>query len=291
MWHHASLLILPSAIVLGLLLVQKTLVWGLARRWNNYGIVDVVWSASFAWMTLVYLGWAAFRHYDAKLDAYPEWHSRGALLMTGAVLLWSLRLAGYLGWRVYHEHPKEDRRYAELRREWGPQTSGRMLQFYLLQGVMAWILGLPFLLACFNDRPPGPYWGFQWNELLGLFVWMLGWFGESVADAQLRRFRKRSHQEPGHVICQEGLWRYSRHPNYFFEWVIWVGFALMAFSAPAGWLGLLSPLLMWHFLVNVTGIPMTEALSVASKGDAYRRYQRTTNAFFPGPTREESKKP
>jgi steroid 5-alpha reductase family enzyme len=120
---------------------------------------------------------------------------------------------------------------------------------------------------------------------VGVGLWFIGWIGEAVADSQLKRFRKRQNSESENSVCQTGLWRYSRHPNYFFEWLIWVGFAFLALSAPGGWMGLLAPLLMWHFLVNVTGIPMTETLSVKSKGEAYRRYQYTTNAFFPGPTK------
>ena len=87
-------------------------------------------------------------------------------------------------------------------------------------------------------------------------------------------------------VCQEGLWRWSRHPNYFFEWIVWVGYTVFACGSDWGWTGWLSPALMLHFLLNVTGIPMTEALSVKSKGDAYRLYQQTTSAFFPRPPRK-----
>ena len=115
--------------------------------------------------------------------------------------------------------------------------------------------------------------------IAGIALWITGLVGESIADAQLSRFR-RNPANRGQV-CQEGLWAWSRHPNYFFEWMVWVGYAVFASGAPWGWTGWLSPLLMLHFLLNVTGIPMTEELSVKSKGEAYRRYQRTTSAFFP----------
>lgn len=100
-----------------------------------------------------------------------------------------------------------------------------------------------------------------------------------LADRQLARFRA----DPANKgkVCQAGLWNYSRHPNYFFEWLVWVGYAVFALGSPWGWLGLIAPALMLHFLLNVTGIPMTEELSLKSKGDAYRAYQRTTSAFVP----------
>jgi steroid 5-alpha reductase family enzyme len=110
-------------------------------------------------------------------------------------------------------------------------------------------------------------------------VFLAGLIGESAADWQLARFKAT----PGHAgrICQAGVWNYSRHPNYFFEWLVWCGFALVALAAPWGWLGLLSPALMLYTLLRVTGIPATEAAALARRGDAYREYQRTTSAFVP----------
>jgi steroid 5-alpha reductase family enzyme len=266
-----DLLILLGGALAGVV-VEMTLTWLVADRLRNYGIVDAVWSAGFAGLALWYLAGSRQLHADATLPLRSG-------VMTGMVLLWSLRLAYHLARRIVRHHPREDVRYAELRREWGPATRRKMYGFFLLQGALQVVLSLPFLWVCLNPNPttgPGGLTPFEWT---GLALWILGWTGEAIADRQLARF-VRNPANRGQV-CQSGLWYWSRHPNYFFEWLIWVGFAVFALGSPLGWTGLLSPLLMWHFLVNVTGIPMTEALSLRSKGDAYRQYQATTSAFVP----------
>ena len=157
-----------------------------------------------------------------------------------------------------------------------------MLGFFLLQGGLQVVLSTPWLIS--SLRPPTALTGWVGGCLwLGLLLWAVGILGESLADRQLARFRADPARRG--QVCQEGLWRYSRHPNYFCEWLVWLGYGVYALASPWGWIGLLAPALMYHFLVNVTGVPMTEALSVKSKGEAYRRYQQTTNAFFPGPPR------
>ncbi len=122
-------------------------------------------------------------------------------------------------------------------------------------------------------------------EYAGTALWMVALAGEAVADAQLAAF-KRDPASKGQV-CQRGLWTYSRHPNYFFEWLIWVAWALFGMASPYGWISILCPLLMFYFLFRVTGIPATEAQSLRSKGEAYRRYQQTTSAFVPWFRRQE----
>jgi steroid 5-alpha reductase family enzyme len=114
--------------------------------------------------------------------------------------------------------------------------------------------------------------------------WAVGLPGEAVADAQLARC-KRDPSRRGRT-CREGLWRYSRHPNYFFEWVIWVGFFVVALGSPWGWTTVIAPALMLHLLLHVTGIPAAEAASLRSRGDEFRHYQQTTSAFVPWPPRD-----
>jgi len=252
--------------------VEMAITFALAQRLKNYGIVDIVWSAGFAGIALVYLIFVARLAGDSGIPLR-------AGVICALVIPWSLRLAGHLYVRVKSHHPVEDVRYAELRREWGDRTGPRMFGFFQLQGALQVVLSLPFLLVCLNGRPSTVPLGLGALEWAGLLLWGIALGGESLSDRQLARFRG----DPANKgkVCQVGLWHWSRHPNYFFEWLIWVAFALFALGSPFGWLGLLSPLLMWHFLVNVTGIPMTEALSVKSKGEAYREYQRTTSAFVP----------
>lgn len=195
-------------------------------------------------------------------------------LITVMVFVWSIRLALHLGARVAAHHPDEDVRYARLRNEWGEGANRRMFGFFQLRGVWQVVLSLPFALVVLNQQTElGPW------HMAGIAVWIAGILGESTADLQLTAFRSKPRNRGR--VCQTGLWSYSRHPNYFFEWLIWIGYALFALSGPWGWLGLIAPILMGHFLVNVTGIPIAEKLSVRSKGDAYREYQRTTSAFIP----------
>ena len=277
------LLLLLAALVF--VVFEMTATFALAKRLRNFGIVDIVWSAGFTPLVWLYVALASWRTYDAKLDSHPEWNWPAALTIAALVTIWSLRLGGHLFVRVKSHHPVEDVRYAKLRQEWGARTDRNMFGFFLLQGVLQVVLSLPWLMVVLDTTPSrtfalGPL---AW---LGMAFWAAGLVGESVADRQLARFRADRVNKG--KVCQAGLWNFSRHPNYFFEWLIWVGYAVFALGMEAGWLGLLAPALMWHFLVNVTGIPMTEELSVKSKGDAYREYQRTTSAFVPWPKRKQS---
>jgi steroid 5-alpha reductase family enzyme len=147
------------------------------------------------------------------------------------------------------------------------------LLFHELQAVIVVIFSLPFLLAAWTPRP------LRLLDFAGLAIVLLALVGESIADRQMQRFKA----DPGNKgrVCETGLWHYSRHPNYFCEFLVWVGFAIASLSTPWGWLTLACPLLMYHFLTKVTGVPLTEEYALKSKGDAYRTYQRTTNAFFP----------
>ena len=240
--------------------------WLAGKAINNYSIVDPVWSFLFGPVAVTY---AVMGNGDPTRR----------IVLAVMVAFWSLRLGSHLARRIANEHPDEDRRYAALRAEWGDRANGRMLGFYLLQGLLIVVLSAPYLLPVFNVEK-----AFHPMELIGLSIFAAALIGETISDAQLAQF-KRSASGNG-AVCEVGLWRYSRHPNYFFEWLIWVGFATFALPSPGGWIGLIAPLLMLHFLLNVTGIPMTEELAVARKGDAYRRYQQSTSRFVPWPRKE-----
>jgi steroid 5-alpha reductase family enzyme len=240
-------------------------VWLLSLVLKNAGIVDVAWSASFAPVAAAYV-WLA-----------EGWTPRDLLLLA-MVTAWSLRLAGYLFVRVKREHPHEDSRYAALRAHWGAAANVRMLIFFEVQALAALILTVPFAVVALNPTP-----AFALLEWAGAAVWAVGLLGESAADRQLARFRSNPSNKG--QVCQDGLWRYSRHPNYFFEWVIWCGFGIFALGSPGGWLGLHVIPLMFYVMRFGTGVPYAEASSLRSRGDLYRAYQRTTNAFFPGPSR------
>ncbi len=232
-----------------------------ARRLDNYGIVDIAWSYAFGALAAFYA------------LAGPGWPVRRALLAALAVL-WSARLGTHLAVRVIGHHPVEDGRYRQLRQDWAANFTAKMAGFFQLQAVSVVLLGAAFLVVCLNPAP-----ALHPLELAGAALWLLAISGEAVADAQLAAF-KRDAANRGKV-CDAGLWRYSRHPNYFFEWLVWVAFFIFALGSPGGWVAIIGPASILYLLLRVTGIPMTEEQSIRSRGDAYRRYQRTTSAFVP----------
>lgn len=233
----------------------------LARRLDNYGIVDVAWSYAFgalaAFYTLAGSGWPVRRAVIAAL-----------------AILWSARLGTHLFVRVAGHHPVEDGRYLQLRRDWAANFGPRMFRFFQIQAGSVVLLGVPFLLASLNPTP-----ALHPLEIAGALVWLVALGGEALADAQLAAFKRRA--ENRGRVCNVGLWRYSRHPNYFFEWLVWVAFFVFALASPWGWLALIGPVSILYLLLRVTGIPLTEQQSLRSRGDAYRRYQQTTSAFVP----------
>lgn len=252
-------------LALGGLCVLFAGVYLLARRLDNYGIVDVAWSYAFGLLAVFFAATA------------DGWLPR-RLALAALVVAWSVRLGTHLGRRVAAHHPEEDGRYRRMRESWAGRFHATMFGFFQLQALSVVVLGLPFLVAMRHASP-----GFHPLEVAGALVWCVAILGESIADAQLAAFKR----EPRHrgAVCAAGLWRWSRHPNYFFEWLVWVGFALIALAAPAGWTGLIAPASILYLLLRVTGIPLTEEQAVRSKGDAYRRYQQSTSVFIPWPPR------
>ena len=253
----SCLMIIAALILIALFLFT----WWLSVRLDNYSFVDVTWSLSFApvavWYAASGAGWLPRRVAIAVL--------------VGA---WSLRLGIYLWRRVASHHPREDVRYAVLREKWQANSKRAFLGFFLVQAALVWLLMLPVRLISQQSAP-----GFHLLEMLGLAPVVRGFDRRRRGGCAARAdFRREDH---GGGICQRGLWYYSRHPNYFFQSLLWWGLFLMALPAPWGWTAIVAPLAMLHFLLNVTGIPMTEKLSVQRRGEAYLEYQRTTSAFVP----------
>jgi steroid 5-alpha reductase family enzyme len=255
---------LPAlALALGLPL----LAWLVYLRTDRADWIDVAWAFSLG-------GLAAL--YAAAGTGDP-----GRRLVLGAAgAAWGLRLGLHLGLRVGRS-PREDGRYTALRRSWGGDPRMRFLGFFLLQGVLNLVLSLPFLLGSADPGPGIPVWTWAGTGLALLAV-----LGEALADAQLRAFKAAA--RPGQV-CRRGLWAWSRHPNYFFEWLAWVGFAVAAQGQPWAAAAFLSPAVMLLLLTRVTGIPPTEAQALLGRGEAYRDYQRAVSAFFPLPPKREDR--
>lgn len=246
-----------AAIAMAMMVV----VWIFAKRMNNAGIVDIWWSFGFV-PAAIFCG------------VFGSGHPVRNGLIAAMVCAWSLRLGSHLYRRVMAHHPDEDPRYADLRAQFPNHTWLMFFGFFQLQAVLIALLCAPVAIACAN---PGP--GIGGFEFAGLALWLIAIGGESVADAQLAAFRAVPSNRG--KVCEFGLWRFSRHPNYFFEWMVWVAFFVFALGSPWGWVGAISPLLMLYFLTCMTGIPPSEAHSLASRGDAYRDYQRRTSVFVP----------
>lgn len=259
-----SSFVMPTAGLIALCSVMAV-AWKRQTRTCNAGIVDVIWSASFGLLAVTYA------------VGSEGWLPRRVLVGTLA-LLWSLRLTRHLAKRVLGE--PEDGRYGELRSELGPKFNTWIFWFFQAQALLAVLLSLVFLVLMDAAESGWRIW-----DWVGVAIWVTSIAGEALADRQLRDWRENP--ENSGKTCRRGLWAYSRHPNYFFEWVHWLTYPVLGIGLPYGWSLWLAPLVMLFLVVKVTGIPPTEAQSIRSRGDDYRAYQRTTNAFFPGPTKAD----
>ncbi len=259
-------LIIGTASVCGLML----LLWLIHLPARNAAIVDAGWAGGLALLGVIYA---------ASAGGYAP-RSR---LVAAMAMLWGLRLSLYLLFTRVIGHPEEGR-YVQLRRDWGGNIALKFLGFFQFQALLCVVLSTPFLAPALNSRP-----SLSPLEYTGAAFWLAAFIGECLADYQLHAFK--SNPANRGKTCRAGLWNYSRHPNYFFEWLIWVAFALFALASPYGYLGLVSPLLILFFLFRVTGIPATEAQALRTKGDDYKQYQQNTSAFVPWFRRNDPCKP
>lgn len=246
--------------ILALLLV--TWVISVVRR--DASVVDRVWGLTFVIGAWTY-AWAA-----------GIWTVRTWMVLA-LVTIWGLRLAGHITWRNWGEG--EDKRYAAMRqRAPGRFALRSLITVFLLQGVLAWLISLP-LLAAVTDTSPS---GLTWLDAVGLVVWLVGFVFEAGGDWQLARFLA----EPANRgrVMDRGLWRYTRHPNYFGDTVIWWGYFLVALATGAWWSAIGSAI-MTLFIVKVSGVALTDANMSSSGREGYEQYVRRTNAFFPWPPR------
>jgi steroid 5-alpha reductase family enzyme len=230
------------------------------RKRND--IADVAWGLGFILVAVVSL---------AAGDVYGP---RG-LLVSFLVLLWGLRLALHIHAR--NRGKGEDARYRQWREQWGRWFVLRsFLQIFMLQGLLLVLVATPVIYI--NAAPPTP---FTWLDVLGLALWLTGFYWEAVGDWQLLTFIR----DPAHrgKLMTEGLWRYTRHPNYFGEVTLWWGIWLIALSVPGGGLTIVGPVIITTLILKVSGIPMLEQ-TLAGRAD-FEAYKRRTSAFFPRPPR------
>jgi steroid 5-alpha reductase family enzyme len=202
------------------------------------------------------------------------------VLVIGLVAAWSLRLGLHIAHRT--KGIIDDPRYGKMVRDWGADAARQMFGLVQKQALVSIPLALSVVLAAWNPLP-----GLRVQDIIGALVLVVAIVGEGIADAQLRRFRA----DPANAgqICDSGLWAWSRHPNYFFEWLGWLAYPLLAIdvggSYPWGWVALAGPACMYWLLVHVSGIPPLEAHMLERRGAAFRLYQSRTSAFFPAPRR------
>jgi len=248
---------------LGLVLWAYMTLWFLAslvKKRND--VADVAWGLGF-----VLLAWTSF---FLSFFSSGRWGVRG--LVAGVLVsIWGLRLA----WHIHARHrgQPEDFRYMAWRREWGRWFyASSYAQVYMLQGALLFVVALPVLGM--NCRPGG---GFGFLEVMGVCVWLFGFLFEAVGDAELARFASDPNNRG--KILQTGLWRYTRHPNYFGEVVQWWGIWLMAAAVPGGWFSIAGPLTITVLILKVSGVPLLEK-KMAGKPD-FAEYKRRTNEFFP----------
>jgi len=252
----AHAIIIGTASVCALML----LLWLIHLPLKNAAIVDAGWAGGLALLGAIYA-------------AVGGGHAPRSWLVAAMAMLWGLRLAFYLLFTRVIGHPEEGR-YVQLRREWGGSLPLKFLAFFQFQALLCIVLSVPFLAAAVNPRP-----AITLLEYGAASLWLVAFTGEWMADHQLHVFK--SNPANRGKTCRAGLWKYSRHPNYFFEWLIWVAFALFASGSPHGYLAWICPLLMLFFLFRVTGIPATEAQALRTKGRDYEQYQRSTSVFVP----------
>lgn len=239
--------------------------WLCQLRSENAGYVDVLWALGVGGAATTYL-WAGEGEPHARIAA--------AVLIS----IWSLRLGYHLHYRVSGQ--QEDGRYQAMRTRLGAHINRFHFFFFQGQALLSWLFALPaWVIATNESRVP------DMALIAGVVVGGGALLGEAFADQQLSNFRKNP--KNAGKTCRRGLWRYSRHPNYFFEWLHWLSYPLLAVGADlALWLWL-APVVMFLFLWFVTGVPYTEKQAVKSRGEDYRLYQRETSVFFPWPPRRD----
>lgn len=258
------------AIVLALamcLSMTMAAAWFIALHTNRSGWIDAIWS----------LATGMFGAVAAVSPSIGSGLSAHQVLLAAMALIWSLRLGMHISRRT--ARGGQDPRYEHLFEQWGARFRIRLFWFLQIQALAALVLVLSIMTAAHRPEP-----GISIFDGLGLLVFIIAVFGEAVADRQLSSFR----HDPANLgkVCDKGLWGLSRHPNYFFEWLAWLAYPITAIDFtggyPWGWLSFAAPLLMYWLLVHVSGIPPLEAHMLRSRKEAFQRYQRHVNAFWPG---------
>lgn len=250
---------------LGAAIVLQVATFLYALRVGRFSVVDVTWGLGFALIAVV--GWLV-----SLGSSGDDWRRALVVVLT---LVWGCRLAWHIGLRQRGE-TEDDPRYVEMMSNSSGGAFAALRKIFLLQAVVGWFVALPVQFAMVDDGGPGPL------LFVGVVLWGIGFFFEAVGDRQLQDFRA----DPANKgqVMDHGLWRYTRHPNYFGDACVWWGLFLIAADAGWGWLTVLSPILMTWFLAAKTGKPLMER-SLANSRPGYADYVERTSGFFPLPPR------
>ena len=257
------------AVAFGVTLVVFFVSWVIGRQVGRYNVVDVTWGLAFGVIAVTALAWA--RAVDG-IDTARQW------LMLALIVAWGLRLAVYIGVRS-RGHGEDPRYAAMLDRATGSRDIHALTRVFILQAVVAWFVSLPVQVAMYEHSTLNAF------AVVGGLLWLLGVSFEAVGDAQLAAF-KRDPANRGKVM-DRGLWRYTRHPNYFGEACLWTGLYLIAAQQWIGAVTILSPIAMIYFVAAKTGKPMLERSMLDSK-PGYAGYVRRTSGFLPLPPRNDA---
>lgn len=247
-----------AAITIAIMMLAT---WVVSVVVDDASIVDIVWG--FGFVVVVWVTYLA-----SPIDTLTD---RG-LLMVGMVTLWGLRLTGYLAWRNIGKG--EDRRYQRMRKK-SPDSFWivSLYKVFGIQAILMWVVAVPTVANWASDEP------LYWLDYLGVGLWLIGLVFESAGDVQLARFKRKADSKG--KVMDRGLWRFTRHPNYFGDFCVWWGIYLVA-AAGGAWWAIFSPVVMSALLIRYSGAGLLEKTITRRRPD-YEEYMRKTNAFFPGP--------
>jgi steroid 5-alpha reductase family enzyme len=238
--------------------IYMTLFFLLAQALKDNSIVDIGWGIGFIILSATLL-------YNSEVISVHQWIS------FCLILLWGLRLSLHIFLRNHGKH--EDFRYANWRKEWGKYVVIRsFLQVFMLQGFFMFIIALPLMIVKIGEQT-----SLQWTDYVGLIIWLIGFYFEAVGDYQMVQFKKNPANK-GKFITS-GLWKYTRHPNYFGECAMWWGIFIISISAGNAYVSIISPIVLTWLLTRVSGVPMLEKKYVGNK--EFEEYAQKTNAFIP----------
>jgi steroid 5-alpha reductase family enzyme len=262
--------LLTALLVLGVSFsLVMTLAWAVEELTGNSGWIDTVWTFGLGLVGAA----SAVLPIGGADNSFRRW------LVAVMIVIWALRLGLHIGVRT--KRRGDDPRYSALREQYGSNARFRM--WYLVQAQA--VVSIPMLfavwLAAHNPRAE-----VRLQDIIAICFFVAGIAGEALADYQLRQFSLRHPKS----VCDAGLWRWSRHPNYFFEWLGWIAYPLLAIDLsgqyPWGWIAAVAPVCMYWLLMHVSGVPPLEAHMASTRGPAFRAYQARTNVFFPGPSKQ-----